>query len=322
MPKGNPHKKFASLSKRQKEVLQLFCQGKKYKEIAEELFIEESTVKAHMAGVYERLGLIELQRDERIFQIKSVYCPLFQEQEEQNFIDVMDEDFLDEPVIDVIVDDVSPELDEMISSDEKAIMLLGGERSTMSTNQNSVKTKKSGFRRFFNCLSVLVFLVIILVGGLYIWQNFFSGTEVISQDVIPQAIIPKEYYEVGEWVKEGDTWVRLKEYDIDSQGVIEFDFEVWNKSPNQLLFSWNPSVSFSMIDNTGHSYRLWDPCANSGMDNEVLDSERLKTIRWQATPGTVIFSDEAVFSADVSDLTLTMQDFAAFDKLKFKIPIR
>jgi len=135
MSKGNPYKKIASLSPRQKEVLQLLCEGKQYKEIAEALFIEESTVKAHMAGVYEKLGLIELKRDERIFQIKSIYCPILQEEEEKpEIIDVPYEEIIDESE----PDEITPELDELVSSDEYAIVKYQGENITMSTNPKTI----------------------------------------------------------------------------------------------------------------------------------------------------------------------------------------
>ncbi len=313
MPKGNPYKKLASLSPRQKEVLQLLCQGKQYKEIAEALFIEESTVKAHMAGVYEKLGLIELKRDERIFQIKSIYCPLLKEEKESEIIDVPYEDIVDasEP------EEITPELDEMVSSDEKAIIKYEGDNKIMSTKPNQGKGRLSGVKRFFRTILVLIILVVVVGGGLYIWQNFFGGTE-----VIPQGILQKDYYGVDEWVKQGNIWLRIKDYDIDTMGLIEIDMEIWNKSSNQLLFSYNPGISFTMTDNTGHSYKLYGPFETSGMDNKVIDAQDVRKINFRANASTVAFYDEAVFSSDVTDLYLTMSEFAVFKNAKFVIPIR
>ncbi|MDT8382634.1 MAG: helix-turn-helix transcriptional regulator [Brevefilum sp.] len=331
MPKGNPYKKLASLSPRQREVLQLLCQGKQYKEIAEALVIEKSTVKAHMAGVYKKLGLIELKRDERIFQIKSIYCPMLQEKEKPEIIDVPYEDIVDESE----PDEISPELDEMVSSDEYAIVKYEGENITMSADPNVGKGKRSGLKRFFRTVFVLIILVMVGFGGLYIWQNFFlkpdetpqgiSQPEVIT-DVISEAFYQgktqKEYYDVGEWVEKGDVWLRIRDYDIDNMGIIEINIEVWNKSSNDLLFSYNPGINFKMTDNTGHIYDLWGPCEISALDNEVIDAQDVEKINFKATTSTVTYSDEAIFNSDVTDLYLAMDGFSVFDSVKFLIPIR
>ena len=323
MPKGNPYKKLALLSPRQREVLQLLCQGKQYKEIAEALVIEKSTVKAHMAGVYKKLGLIELNRDERIFQIKSIYCPILQEKEVPEIIDGPYEDIVDESE----PDEISPELDEMVSSDEYAIVKYEGENITMSADMNVGKEKRSGVKRFFRTVFVLIILVMIGFGGLYIWQNFFGGSEVIPQDmgqpnVISQGIFQKDYYDIGEWVENGDVWLRIRDYDIDNMGIIEINIEVWNKSSNDLLFSYNPGINFKMTDNTGHVYDLWGPCEISALDNEVIDAQDVQKINFKATTSTVTYSDEAIFNSDVTDLYLAMDGFSVFDSVKFLIPIR
>ncbi len=334
MPKPNPYKKIASLSPRQKEVLQLLCQGKQYKEIAEVLFIAKSTVKAHMAGVYEKLGLIELKRDERVFQIKSIYCPILQEEEEEPEI-------IDAPYEDIVVEsepvEITPELDEMVSSDEYAIIKFEGEKIPMSIKPN--EGKGSGVKRFFRTVFVLIVLVMVGFGGLYIWQNFFAKPEetpeymsqpevipeVISEaisEVISPAKTQKEYYDVGEWVEEGDVWLRIRDYDIDNMGIIAINIEVWNKSSNDLLFSYNPGINFKMTDNTGHVYDLWGPCEISALDNEVIDAQDVDKINFKATSSTVTYSDEAIFNSDVTDLYLAMDGFSVFKSVKFLIPIR
>jgi DNA-binding NarL/FixJ family response regulator len=45
------------LSEREREVLGLLAAGRTNKEIAGELFVAEGTVKAHVAGVYRKLGV-------------------------------------------------------------------------------------------------------------------------------------------------------------------------------------------------------------------------------------------------------------------------
>jgi len=313
MAKDNHHKKLATLSHRQKEVLQLLCQGKQYNEIAEALVIEKSTVKAHMAGIYEKLGLIELKRDDRIFQIKSIYCPLLREEKEPEIIDVPYEDIVEEsePV------ELTPEIDEMVSSDEKAIIKFEGGFITMPTRMNKGRGRLSSVTRFFRTFLFFIFFVVIAVGGLSIWQNFFGGPE-----IIPSEMIQKEFYDVGEWVKQGNVWLRIKDYNIGKSGLIEIKVEIWNKSSNQLLFSYNPGISFKMTDNTGHSYKLSSSFDSSSMANEIIDAQDVRKINFPTTVSTVGFYDGAVFSADVTDLYLTVEEFSVFKSVKFVIPIR
>lgn len=60
------------LSKREREVMKLLLEGKKRKEIADELFVTESTIKKHSASIYKKLEvenrkeLLEKVKSERI----------------------------------------------------------------------------------------------------------------------------------------------------------------------------------------------------------------------------------------------------------------
>jgi DNA-binding CsgD family transcriptional regulator len=313
MRKEEHYQKLASLAPRQKEVLQLLCQGKKYKEIGEALWITESAVKAHMAGVYKKLGLIDLKRDDRIYQIKSIYCAMLQEEERPEIIDVPFEDIVNESE----PEEITPELDEMVSSDEKAIIRFEGVKIAMPTKRNIEKRKSFGVRRFFSTILVLIILAVIVGVGLFVWQNFFDGPE-----VFPSGMIQKEYYDVGEWVKQGNVWLRIKNYNVDTIGLIEIEIEMWNKSPKQILFSYNPTISFMMTDNTGHIYNFSGPYSISALDNEVIDAQDVEDIEFKATAATVGFYDETVFSSDVTDLYLIMDEFSVFKSVKFIIPIR
>lgn len=313
MAKDNHHKMLAILSHRQKEVLQLLCQGKQYNEIAEALVIEKSTVKAHMAGIYEKLGLIELKRDDRIFQIKSIYCPLLQEEKEPEIIDGPNEIIIDESE----PEELTSKLDEMVTSDEKVFNRFEGEYVTMPTRLNQGKGRLSGVRRIFSTFLAFIILVVFVGVGLFVWQNFFGGPE-----VIPSGMKQKEYYDVGEWVKQGNVWLRIKNYNVDTIGLIEIEIELWNKSPKQILFSYNPTISFKMTDNTGHIYNFSGPYSISALDNEVIDAQDVEDIEFKATAATVGFYDETVFSSDVTDLYLIMDEFSVFKSVKFIIPIR
>ena len=54
---ADPCPELASLTDREKDVLQLLLEDKKRREIAEELFVTENTVKKHTAHIYEKLGV-------------------------------------------------------------------------------------------------------------------------------------------------------------------------------------------------------------------------------------------------------------------------
>ena len=82
MTKKKQKSRFQTLTKREKEVLQLVCQHNSYQRIADKLFISKSTVKAHMHNIYVKLDLDYLERDERIMQIHNTYCPFFMKDEQ------------------------------------------------------------------------------------------------------------------------------------------------------------------------------------------------------------------------------------------------
>jgi DNA-binding CsgD family transcriptional regulator len=45
------------LTKREDEILGLLSKGKRYKEIAQELFISTETVRTHIRNMYKKLGV-------------------------------------------------------------------------------------------------------------------------------------------------------------------------------------------------------------------------------------------------------------------------
>ena len=68
--------KLAKLSKREREVLWLVCEGNSYEEISKKLFISVPTVKANMGRVYVKLGLDQMNKAERVRSIHQIFCPL------------------------------------------------------------------------------------------------------------------------------------------------------------------------------------------------------------------------------------------------------
>ncbi len=76
---NDPLEGLSQLTERQREVLALFCAGLVYSDIAEKLVVAESTVKAHMGNIYEKLGLDMLPPAQRRRVIYEVCCPALSE---------------------------------------------------------------------------------------------------------------------------------------------------------------------------------------------------------------------------------------------------
>lgn len=53
-----------NLTQREQEVLKLVAQAKTNKEIAEELFISNTTVHSHLNSIYKKLGLFATDRSQ------------------------------------------------------------------------------------------------------------------------------------------------------------------------------------------------------------------------------------------------------------------
>lgn len=106
--------RLSELTERQREVLKLVCDGLIYKLIGEELFIEEGTVKAHMAHIYSKLGLKQLDDDERTKQLSQIFCPLLRGEKLPPAPPEPDEE---EPVSDADI--------ERVERDERALVVYG-----------------------------------------------------------------------------------------------------------------------------------------------------------------------------------------------------
>lgn len=68
--------KFDALTDREREVLDLFCQGYKQVQIADLLFISANAVRSHMAHIYQKLDLTHLTPRARAFELREKYWPL------------------------------------------------------------------------------------------------------------------------------------------------------------------------------------------------------------------------------------------------------
>ena len=73
--------RLAKLSKREREILWLVCDGNSYEEISKKLFISIPTVKACMGRVYVKLGVDVLKPAERVAAIHQGFCMVLKGEE-------------------------------------------------------------------------------------------------------------------------------------------------------------------------------------------------------------------------------------------------
>lgn len=111
MAKKDTLQKLSSLTERQYEVLRLVCSGFTYKEIGEALYIAESTVKAHMGNIYQKLGLDLLPPTQRTKTLFEQYCPVLKDVSSKP-LETQEE-----------LEPVPESVEKMVEEDEKALAI-------------------------------------------------------------------------------------------------------------------------------------------------------------------------------------------------------
>ena len=122
-------------------------------------------------------------------------------------------------------------------------------------------------------------------------------------------------YDIGEWHKEGDIWIKLADYEV-TNGLIRLNFEIWNKTDQDIYFSWSPEQNFSMVDNKNNRY---DVFTASTREVTVGKDERLMFTGHGYS--TVQFNDDPLYGSGVTDLYVTMEYLSRIDKAVFHISI-
>ena len=77
-------KKIGSLSPTEREVLDLVCEGVKYKDIGDKIGMSESSVKTHMTAVRLKFGIDQLSRRKTVIEINNTYCSALKEIRDQS----------------------------------------------------------------------------------------------------------------------------------------------------------------------------------------------------------------------------------------------
>ena len=343
-----PEDLLQTLSAREKEVLALICQHKEYQEIADEFVISKNTVKSHMSRIYKKLGLTYLKRDERIIAIHTIYCPLIDKKtkskKRKQKIEIIDITPEPEPL--------SPEEEEIIDGDEMALVAYKQEPITGGKKKVGTK-KKRGCAKFIFTL-ILGGLMVVgtwytwnnYVKDIPIVQSIVqlinpdaviessptapsssspsntsssdsssSESESILEKILPETNPYADAYEMGDWAKQDDVWVRLFDFEV-SQDYIRIDFEIWNKTGKDIYFSWSPEQNFSMTDNNDNRYEIF---TTSTREVSVENDERLHFTGHGYD--TIQFRDDPIFESGVTDLYITMEYLSKIDKAIFHVSV-
>lgn len=173
------------LTARQREVLGLVCQGNEYKYIGKVLFIDENTVKSHMANIYIKLDLTELTPALRRKILFETYCPAL------HGLDIApkkDERIEPEPAPEEII--------RMVENDERDLVdvpPMDEEEKESSGQQGKRKPDKpegaEKKRHPWRWLFVLILLALLAFGGFqaYNWiQEFIGSMQVSSSQEEPE----------------------------------------------------------------------------------------------------------------------------------------
>jgi len=348
MNSKNSKKLLSKLAPQQLEVLKRVCKGYPYKKIAEELYISLSSVKSHMVAVYRKLELTHLlNRDERMFQIRSVYCPLLQELEET----LPQEQPIQESEPEIEPTPITPEEEEIINGDEKALVTYMQEPVSISGGEEKMKRKKK--RTFLKFVLALIMIAFMVFGA---WQAWIYVKDVpivssvialinpetsaasesktspaveseassVTQPEATSIIEPivsaiksslgssEDTYEIGEWHKEDDLWFRV--YEVEISDPLFIYFEIWNKSTDDIYFTWTTQQNISLTDNTGSDYAITESFRYKKENVNLPAGTRydLKRVNYWSDP---------LYKENVTELLFSIEYFSRIDKATWRIPV-
>ena len=239
---------------------------------------------------------------------------------------------------------LSPEEEEIIDGDEMALIMYTPEPKYRGEEKMKPKKKRGCLKFVF----VLILGVLLTIGAWQAWQyikdipivtsiielidpgvttetNSEASSETKSEiSSIAEPIISSiqsalgssdDTYDIGEWHKEGDIWIKLADYEV-TNGLIRLNFEIWNKTDQDIYFSWSPEQNFSMVDNKNNRY---DVFTASTREVTVGKDERLMFTGHGYS--TVQFNDDPLYGSGVTDLYVTMEYLSRIDKAVFHISI-
>ncbi|MDP2965863.1 MAG: helix-turn-helix transcriptional regulator [Pelolinea sp.] len=185
--------KLNNLTGRQREVLQLYCQGKGYAYIAEQLFITNEAVRSHMANIYVKLGIRKSSINLRRKMIFEHFCPALRqfdfevragepiepEPAPEEVVQMVEADERDLVVIEPIIVNFPP-----IEEEQPQYKPKGEEKMVKQIKPKNGKKK----RRFWRWMLFIMIIALIAFGGMqvYVWARGFIND--VVQPIINQNI--------------------------------------------------------------------------------------------------------------------------------------
>ena len=348
--------KLSNLTQRQIEVLQLVCNGYTYKSIGEQLVVAESTVKAHMGNIYQKLDLDQLPPTQRTRTIFELYCPALKSESIQ--VEIGPE----EP------DPVPENIEKMVEEDEQTLVVWQpGE--IIEVEPIEIRPVRRPRRWPWLVVGIILGLIIGVVGlntfqpetntqplvqvspvielvevtvAVPVEQTVVvtatagpeepTQTPIVEERVVvvtatqlppptkPAITSPDTVLEVGEWWKQEDIWLKLTEFSYDENAVLFIEMEIWNKGERDLIFEWIPAGNTSLVDNTGHHYQLSDAFAR-GSNSEIIKPNEVVELTHDLYSATASYYDQHFFNKSVTDLTFTIIEISRVPFAQWRISV-
>ncbi len=128
--------------------------------------------------------------------------------------------------------------------------------------------------------------------------------------------------ELGEWYEEDGIKLKLVDYGVTdtSTGMnsIDFNFEIWNQSEKNLIFSWDATENFSLTDNVNNIYEI-DSHSDNHSDDVIMAPGDREFLLCGWCDCTIAFDEQNIFKHEVTDLYLTVEYLSKIDKAVFHI---
>jgi len=318
----DPLEKLKQLTDREREVLALYAQGLEYKDIAEQLYVAENTIRSHVGHIYTKLQLNHLPPKARLIAICEDYLPLLEK------LPASEEEVSEEPEI---LEPPPPELEQMIDEDSQAIRALQVVETPPPLIPLADERPRS---RLGGCIRLAVLLLVVAGAGALLvfgWdtiEGLLGNTPLQSpttDTVAPTArssptVNYGPIYEVGEWHEEGDVWYRLFDYEIEDD-TVWFLVEMWNRSSQSIYFHWTTVQNTFLRDNLGNDYEL-HYSVDSTEDDETVPANTKMFIeagRWVGM--TTEFEADNLYLPGVTEAYFTLEYFSRVEKATWRIPI-
>ena len=304
MKEKSQNERFATLTEREREVLQLVCKHYGYQEIADEFVLSINTIKKHMFNVFNKLGLHDHKETERVLALHNIYCPLFSEEnkstDDAEEIEIIDQVSKPNPI--------SQDEEEVIDGVEKKKITY----TPKPKNGGKEKMGTGKGRRRLRLVLILIIVSLLVFVGLQALK-WFNRIPIFSSS---------SAYEVGEWHEEEDMWIRLRNYELTNYDYdrINLSVEIWNKSDKEIHFSWDTETNLELKDNLGTRYELTNRYIPSS-DNETLLPQERSDLIPGLSKATAEYLVSPMFENGVTELLFSVDYLSRFEKVTWRIPV-